>query len=197
MDWWSLSYAVLWLVVVAEGIGLLVVARAVGAIVLGSRDAIERDGLTLGKHAPDFEAISAGGRKVGLSDLLQTYSALIFASPSCRICRTLLPGLSTLAHRLDGHARIVILLRGSVEDAQLMQEEIGPAFQVWAIGLHGVAERFRTRVSPYLQVLDPSGVVRSKGLVNNIDHVEHLLFEAGVRDEELLRHGAELRPTRG
>ncbi|MDE3194154.1 MAG: redoxin domain-containing protein [Chloroflexota bacterium] len=199
MDLWLISYAVLWFLVIAEAIALMVLARAVGAIVLGTRDAIERDGLALGKAAPEFEAIAATGTKVGLGDLSGTYAALIFASPSCRICRSLLPGLPPLARRLEGKARIIVMLRGAPTDAELMAEEAAAPVEVWSIGARGIAEQFHARVSPYLQVIDPMGVVRAKGLVNGVEHVEHLLFEAGLRDQAIAQHSAKplLATTRG
>jgi hypothetical protein len=197
MDWWSISYAVLWLVVVIEALALLVLARAVGAIVLGTRDAIERDGLELGKKAPYFVGIRADGTTTGSSELVQHYAALVFASPSCRICRDMLPDLGRLARGLGDDARVVILLRGSVEDARLMQADVDPALEVWSIGASATAQRYRVRVSPYVQVLDPAGLVRTKGLVNNADQVEHLMFDAGLRNQVTARHAPKLALTKG
>lgn len=197
MDWWTLSFALLWFMVIGEAIAILILARAIGAVVLGSRDAIERDGLPIGQRAPDFEAVDADGQPRNLQELLGTPSALVFASPSCPICRRLLPGLVVLSQRVLGKASIVILLRGSIDDVRLMKEDTNATLPVWSIGHHGVAENFGARVSPYVQVIDGSGMVRAKGLVNNIDHVEHMLFEAGVRDSAISHHASELAPTVG
>jgi methylamine dehydrogenase accessory protein MauD len=192
MDAFGASYVVLWTLVIAEGVAIFVLLRAVGSIFLGGREAIERDGLPLGAVAPPFEAHDAAGRPVQLAHLLGRWSVLIFASPSCGICRELLPTVQSLSRDLGGAADISVLLRGEVEDARLMQESLAGPIRILAIGRNGIAQRYRVRVSPYAQVLDASGRVRAKGLVNTRDHVEHLLSSAGLEHRALDRHLEEI-----
>jgi hypothetical protein len=48
--------------------------------------------------------------------------------------------------------------------------------------------KYRVRVSPYATVIDPNGVVRAKGLVDRVEHIEHMLHDAGLRNEVTIRH---------
>ena len=52
----------------------------------------------------------------------------------------------------------------------------------------GVAEQYKVRVSPFAHILDPEGVVRAKGLVNDREGVEHLLSDAGMKHLALEKH---------
>ena len=45
IDIWTVSYIVLWVLVLLEGVAIIVLLRQFGAIYLGSRAAINRDGL--------------------------------------------------------------------------------------------------------------------------------------------------------
>ncbi len=192
MDIGSIAYLTLWLIVIAEGVAVIILARTFGAMILGTRDAIERDGLTLGNRAPEFEGVDPSGTQVASRDLLGDWLVLVFASPSCRICREMLPGLRQLARTLRGQVRLMILLRGSLEDAR--QFPLSDPLGILAIGYHGTAERYRVRVSPYVNVVDPEGRIRAKGLVNEPEHIEHLLSEAGLKHPIVLRHETHERP---
>ena len=191
MDLWAISYVVLWLLVIAEAVVLLVLLRAFGSMYLGSRDAIERDGLRLGTRAPDFTATAIDGTSVPLASLLDRWAVLVFAEPGCPICEEMGPQLTRLARELADRARVVLLVRRS---AELMRASPLASFSnvaALAIGAHGTADEYRVRVSPYVHVLDPEGVVRGKGLVNERKHVEHILYQAGFRDPVVNSHAPE------
>ena len=46
IDLFGVSYVVLWLIVLVLAVAVIVLAHALGTLYLGSREAIERDGLT-------------------------------------------------------------------------------------------------------------------------------------------------------
>ncbi len=188
MDLQSTSYILLWIIVAAESIAILVLVRIVGSIMLGSREAIERDGLVLGSAAPDFTGYTVTGEKFLLSQSSSQWVALIFASPACSICRSVIPTLAALSQDLGEAVQFLVLLRGGVDDARLFWEATDHALRVIAIGENEIANRYRVRVSPYLQVIDAQKTVRAKGLVNERGHVEHFLAEAGVDDPALKSH---------
>lgn len=100
----------------------------------------------------------------------------------------MLPGLNAFVHSLEESARIVLAVRGTVEEARVLGDDADPTILVLAIGAHGVAEQFGVRVSPYLTVVDPDGRVRAKGLVNTADDIAHKFAEAGFRHTSVGRH---------
>lgn len=197
MDLWGWSYLALWLLVALEGVALLVLAHAVGSIYLSSRQAIERDGLPIGSAAPSFEASDVAGKAVTLADLLGSWLVLLFATPACQVCRRMLPELGEFAETVRGSANVVLAVRGSIDEAGLLAAGLPSSVQVLAIGAHGPSEKYRVRVSPYVNIVDATGMIRAKGLVNNAVQVSHLLFTAGLHDETDSGHTTELEVVRG
>jgi hypothetical protein len=191
MDLGTIAYITLWLIVIVEGVALVVLTRTFGAMILGTRDAIERDGLKLGTVAPRFVATDTEGVQASSSGLFVGWTVAIFASASCRICREMLPALADLSEKLADQARVVILLRGSPEEARTLP--VAGRVEVFAIGAHGIAEQYRVRVSPYVNIIDPAQVVRAKGLADASEHIEHLLREAGFEHPVVMRHSAPSR----
>jgi len=191
MDFGTIAYITLWLIVIAEGVALVILTRTFGAMILGGRDAIERDGLKLGSVAPPFLATDTEGVPAPSSRLFAGWTVAIFASASCRICREMLPTLGALSEKLAGQARVLILLRGSPEDARTFP--VAGRVEVLAIGAHGIADQYRVRVSPYVNIIDPAQVIRAKGLADASEHIEHLLREAGFEHPAVMRHSAAPR----
>lgn len=188
MDLQFASHILLWVIVAAQAIAIIVVIRVLGTIMLGSREAIERDGLPIGADAPNFVGHLRDGEPFALSGNRSTWVALIFASPACSICRSLLPDLTELSDEFRGTVDFLVLLRGSIEDARLFSDRPLGNLEVVAIGAEEVANAYRVRVSPYLVVLDAKRTVQAKGLVNERRHVEHFLADAGLRDPLLASH---------
>jgi methylamine dehydrogenase accessory protein MauD len=187
MDIFTISYLILWAVVLLEAIALVVVLRAVGNLYLGSRGAIERDGLELDTTAPDFKGTLADGSTFDSRHLAGRWRVFLFALPTCQICRKLLPELRGLTDELGDEVGVHVLVRGTPSLAAAFAGSV-PSPNVVAISDAVATRGYRVRVSPYATVLDPNGQVRAKGLVDRIEHVEHLLQEAGVRNAVTLRH---------
>jgi methylamine dehydrogenase accessory protein MauD len=186
----TLAYALLWMLVIIEGVGLIILARTLGSILLGGREAIERDGLSIGAPAPSFEAVALDGSVVRSDSYRGRWLALVFAAPTCRICHAMLPDLAVLAEKVTGEADVLLLVRSTAEVAREMH--VHAPVEVLAIGEHGVADQYRVRVSPYVQIVDPRGVIRARGLVNVASHVEHLLRQAGLGQTIALAQAAPL-----
>jgi peroxiredoxin len=190
MDGVSLSYLVLWAIVIAQGFALLLMFRSMGTVFLASREGISRDGLRIGSKAPVFTAYDASGAK-SLTEFLGKWLVLVFAAPTCEICLSLLPGLERLQSDVADDVDVLILLRGDPSVAESYRQATRTTLPVLAIGDHGIAERYSVRVSPFVHVLDATGMIRAKGLVNTVENVAHQLYEAGLRGEQIGSHVPE------
>jgi peroxiredoxin len=187
MDLVSVSYVVLWIVVLTQGFAIVLMFRSVGTVFLASREGISRDGLKVGKRAPSFVAYD-GTTSHELREYLGKWLVMVFAAPTCQICLSLLPGLGKLGTELADQVDILILLRGEPEVVAEYRAATRTDLPVLAIGLHGVAERYSVRVSPFVHVLDADGIIRAKGLINTVENVQHQLYEAGLRDDRVGSH---------
>lgn len=188
MDTFTVSYVLLWAVVLVEGIAIVALLRTVGSLFLASRDAIERDGLAVGTELPAARFVHSSGGEMTRDDLLGKWTALIFAAPACRICRDLLPALPELQLDLADAADVYVIVRGGREDARLMAES-ADGVRIAALPDDIARSQFKVRVSPFVHIVAPDGRVAAKGLVNSRQDVEHLLAAGGLQSPTLQAHG--------
>jgi methylamine dehydrogenase accessory protein MauD len=178
------SNIVLWCLVIALSIMVFALMRQVGVLyerISPVGALLLRNGLKVGEAAPVLTVADLAGRAlaVGASRDDGKSTLLMFVSPTCPVCKTLLAVLksSRLAERdwLD----IVLASDGDVEEqrrfvsAQALQQfsyvvstPLGLAFQVSRL--------------PFAAIIDEHGVLRARGLINSREHLESL-FEAKRR----------------
>jgi methylamine dehydrogenase accessory protein MauD len=176
-----ISNALLWLAVVAlaavvaalvRQIGVLHERlRPVGALALAS-------GPEIGAAAPRAEAVDLAGAPVAIggSDPEGRDTLLFFLSPTCPVCKALLPALASLAR--ESGLRVVLASDGPREEhaAFVARERIAlPYVLGTALGL-----AYRVGRLPWAALVDGAGVLRAQGLVNSREHLESLL-EAKAR----------------
>jgi methylamine dehydrogenase accessory protein MauD len=173
------SNALLWLLVVALSGVVAALARQVG--VLHERLAplgalATASGPEPGEAAPVLlaPALSGASVRIGGVDESGRRTLLFFASPTCPMCKTLLP---TVRRAVVGErTRLVYASDGDpAEHAAFAREQaLDPASYVLSreLGL-----RYQVAKLPYAVLIDAAGIVRAKGIVNTREHVESL-FEA-------------------
>jgi methylamine dehydrogenase accessory protein MauD len=171
------SNLALWAVVVALAIVVLALARQVGLLHqrLGPAGALAlAGGPEPGKPAPALEVETLDGRLVSIGglDAHGRGTLLVFVSPSCPVCRTLLPALRSLAKR-ERSLRVVLASDGArAEHEAFVQEHVGELPYVLSQPL-GLA--YRVPRLPWAALVDARGILRSQGLVNSREHLESLL----------------------
>ena len=177
----AVSNGVLWLVVIALSIALLAVIRQLG--VLHERIApvgalMLAKGLKVGESTPQIAVQDLEGRSMTLGAVRTDERAtlIMFVSPSCPVCKTLLPALrSSLASERDW-LDIVLASDGEMtaqREFVLAQRLGGFSYVVSApLGISYQVSRL-----PFAVLVDSNGVLRARGIVNSREHLESL-FEA-------------------
>jgi methylamine dehydrogenase accessory protein MauD len=177
----AISNVVLWIVVLALLAVVLALTRQVG--VLHERIApvgalmINR-GLTVGEKAPVIDVADLNGQqlKVGSERGDGLSTLILFLSPTCPVCETLLPVLQSSRKQEKNWLQIVLASdgdpqahrefvrsRGLQEFPYVVSAPLGMTYQVSRL--------------PFAALLDPAGTLRARGLVNSREHLESL-FEA-------------------
>jgi methylamine dehydrogenase accessory protein MauD len=178
------SNVVLWLAVVVLACVVAALARQIGvlyervapagALMLGT-------GPVVGEPAPvvRVEDLAGAVRDLGAPSAEGRTTLLLFLSPTCPVCKTLLPVLRSLA-RSEGDALDVVLASDGprAEHEAFVRAERLEAFPYVLSPELGIA--YRVGKLPYAVLVDAGGVVRSRGLVNTREHLESL-FEAHER----------------
>lgn len=193
------SQVLLWIVVILQGIFLLALARQIGILhqrytSTGAR--IMNVGLNIGETAPDLEVQDMHGDRVTLGMERGKRTFLFFISTGCSICASLIPHLHRLFRSEEGNLEIKLIAFGTSPDA-------GKAYALEHSLLDGhlpfiisddLAFRYKVTLAPYGIVVDKTGIVRAKGLVNSSFDIDSLLNaeELGVRSiQEYLGAGQE------
>lgn len=172
------SHVVLWIVVLVLAGVVLALARQIGILyerVAPAGALAIGQGPAVGDPAPAVSAVDLQGAAhvVGgeRADGLRTL--LFFLSPACPVCKSLLPVLRSLV-RTERRLRLVLASEGTREDhVGFVAEHALDGFPYLLSPELGVT--YRVPKLPYAVLLDATGVIRSKGLVNSREHLESLL----------------------
>jgi methylamine dehydrogenase accessory protein MauD len=195
MDSLVIAVGLLWLLVIALAIMLFALARQIGVLFerVAPMGALVTDaGPKVGEAVRHFDLASLDGRKIVIGAASPRAQLVFFLSPTCPVCKKLLPLLPSIQASEATPVNIVLASDGEVAEhtrfAQkhsldrfpyVLSQELGMAYQIGKL--------------PYAVLLDESGKVRAKGLVNSREHLESL-FEArelGVASLQQYVHGAE------
>jgi methylamine dehydrogenase accessory protein MauD len=106
-----------------------------------------------------------GPHPSGLSRLL------LFVSPTCPVCKKLLP----IAKSFAGGEKLDVALVGDGDLAEQLQMIESHGLQrVTYLNSPQVGMAFQVGKLPYAILIDEEGVIRAKGLVNSREHLESL-----------------------
>lgn len=177
----AVSNVVLWLVVIGLSVALLAVIRQLG--VLHERIApvgalMLAKGLKVGESAPTIAAPDLEGRTVtvGAARADGRTTLIMFVSPTCPVCKTLLPILkSSLASERDWLDIILASDGESSHQREFVQANRLGGFPYLVSAPLGIS--YQVSRLPFAALIDAQGVLRARGIVNSREHLESL-FEA-------------------
>lgn len=180
---WLASYIALWAIVLFQGVVIFVLLRQLGVIYLGTAQGVANDGLDVGHAAPDFSLTQLDGLSVSLASFQAKPLVLIFGSPTCVPCRGLIPDLNAFARDRANELGVLFLSRGDEHSARRLADELSIEVPVASHPDEKLPDAYQARVTPFGFLVDKQGVIRAKGLANNREHLE-LLLRNGALDED-------------
>ena len=176
-----ISNIVLWLLVLVLAAVLLAVVRQLGVLherITPAGALMLNRGLTVGEAAPELEVTDLAGQAlhVGAKRSDGRSTLLLFVSPTCPVCKTLLPAVKSSRKDERGWMDLILASDGDVAEQRAFVRAHGleaiPYVVSAALGLAYQVSRL-----PFAALLDENGVLRARGLVNSREHLESL-FEA-------------------
>jgi methylamine dehydrogenase accessory protein MauD len=178
------SNIVLWIAVLALAGVVVALVRQIGVLherVAPAGALALASGAKVGEAAPVVAVEDLGGvvRTIGEPAADGRDTLLFFLSPTCPICKALLPALGSLASAEADRLRVLLASDGprAEHEAFVRAQHLEDFSYVLSAPL-GVTHQVGKL--PYAVLLDAAGVVRAKGLVNTREHLESL-FEAMER----------------
>lgn len=175
--WW-VSYGALWIIALLEAAMLVALARQIGVLhtrVGGTGARMTNTGLEVGNVAPAFRERDLQGREVTLGVERNKPTLLIFLSPNCHLCGELAPAVRTL-HRFEKREVEIVLISLAADDAENRAYVRKHRLEaVPYLVSPKLAYDYHVASAPYGILVDAQGKVYTKGLSNNLEHLESLL----------------------
>jgi len=177
----GVSVIVLWIVVLCLLAVVLALTRQLG--VLHERIApvgalMLNRGLAVGEPAPAIDVVDLHGAnlRLGAPRTDGKSTLLLFVSPTCPVCKSLLPIVKSSGRDERDWLDIILASDGDTDEHR---------DYVRANGLGGIpyvlsaplGMTFQVSRLPFAALLDETGVLRARGLINSREHLESL-FEA-------------------
>jgi len=157
-------------------IGFFVLVRQIGILYerispVGAM--INESGPKTGEVSPAFNLPSLTGGQVQVGSPSSRHNLVFFLSPTCPICKKLLPVLKSIDKNESNWLSVILASDGDeknhydfIQNAQLggfpyvISEQLGVTYRVSRL--------------PFAVLLDNEGIVRAKGLVNTREQLESL-----------------------
>jgi methylamine dehydrogenase accessory protein MauD len=175
------SNVVLWLVVIGLALALLAVVRQLG--VLHERIApvgalMLAKGLKVGELAPEVLAHDLKGLPltVGKARTDERATLIMFVSPTCPVCKALLPVLKSSLGAEKDWLDIVLASDGEMAaQREFVAAQRLDHFSYIVSAPLGIS--YQVSRLPFAVLIDAQGILRARGIVNSREHLESL-FEA-------------------
>jgi methylamine dehydrogenase accessory protein MauD len=185
---WSVSIVILWIIVLFLGFLLIGTLRALGVLSWRldnlestSPRRIGRDGVKCGKKAPDFTLPSVEGDAVSLHDFYGRKLMLVFTQSGCSQCKAIVPELNRLA---DGEMQVIVVNNADLETTRKWCAEVGARFPVLAQEKMSVSKRYEVFATPFAFMVDENGIVASKGIIKNRQHIRYVMSGTAVAEPD-------------
>lgn len=175
-----ISNAILWLCVIALLIAVVALARQIGVLyerVAPAGALMMNQTLKVGDTAPSLEVEELlSGRPLSIGAQQEKSQLIFFLSPSCPVCKTLLPVLKSSAQAEASWLTVTLASDGESREhldfiSEYSLEKFDYVLSERLGKLYGVAKL------PYAVLIDDKGDVSSMGLINSREHLESL-FES-------------------
>jgi methylamine dehydrogenase accessory protein MauD len=196
----AVSQIALWIVVAILAATVLALARQIGVLHerIAPMGALTIDkGPKVGDVAPVFDLRDLGGHAVAIGgpDAGGRSTMLMFVSPTCPVCKKLLPIVKSIAESEAGWLRLMFTSDGDDSEQRAFVARYGlESFPMVLSSELGMT--WRVSKLPYAVIIDEEGRVRAKGLVNTREHLESIIQAkqmgvASIQDYLRARQGAE------
>lgn len=181
------SHLILWVIVIGQCFVVFALMRQIGVLherVFPAGALATGPGPRAGEKTPIAHLVAIDESEITLGDGV-TSTLLLFVSPSCPVCKTLLPIVHSVEKSETRNHPLQLVLASDGDTAEERQQHL--AF----ISRHKLAQNryvvsrrlglaFLVEKLPFAALIDNTGVIRARGLVNSREHLESL-FEAHER----------------
>lgn len=179
MEAMIVSNILLWCLLLALAFVVMGLVRQIGVLHgrIAPAGALMVDkGVAVNEPAPQVTAADRHGRPVNFGYAGEKAQLLFFLSPTCPICKSLLPAIKSIAKEEAQRLDVVFVSDGEPAAQQALIAEHKLEGATYVVGPE-VGMTYQIGKLPYAALIDQNGILRAKGLVNSREHLDSL-FEA-------------------
>jgi methylamine dehydrogenase accessory protein MauD len=171
-----ISNVLLWVLMLGVIVALWALARQIGILYerIAPMGALVTDsGPKLGEAAPRFEVPALNGARVIIGGERPKSQLLFFLSPTCPVCKKLLPILRSAAHAEREWLDVVLASDGEATQHLAFYGEAKLSEFPYVLSAD-LGMTYRVSRLPYAVLMDERGIIRAKGMINTREHLESL-----------------------
>jgi methylamine dehydrogenase accessory protein MauD len=190
VDALTVSVVLLWLAVIALGLMLWALSRQVGVLFerVAPMGALVTDaGPAVGTESPSFMLTGLQSEAVTIGGAQPKATLVFFLSPTCPVCKKLLPVLQAL-RRDEGRALNIVLASDGEQAEHLAFVHANGLREMPYVLSTELGMGYRVSRLPYAVLLDTRGVVAAKGLVNSREQLDSLLNAHDMRQPTIQQY---------
>ena len=181
------SNIVLWVLVIVLALIVLALARQVGILherVAPAGALMPTSGPKVGEMTEAMTLSDLGGNEVILGGANPSGEAtfVMFISPTCPVCKSLVPTAKSLAKREGKRMRLIFASDGGKpEQHEAYARDLNLKDYHYVIS-EGLGMAYEVSKLPFALLLGGDGTLHSKGLVNTREHLESLVeaMDSGI-----------------
>jgi len=168
----------LWILVILLLVTVFALARQIALLhrripAVGAR--MTEAGPMIGKQAPEFQGLDLFGKHVSLAFPSKKQTLVVFVTPSCPACDDAMVALRSIQRTERRHLEIVLVaLKGNEQENRAFASKYNIEDRKFLLSSE-LGELYHVASSPYGVLIGADGTVRSKGIINHLEHLESLL----------------------
>ena len=170
------ALVVLFGLIIALTVGLLALGRQIGILFerVSPMGALVNDsGPEVGQQTPLFNLESLNGGAVALGPKPGRSTLVFFLSPTCPVCKKLLPIVDSIRKAEGRWLDVVLASDGEKQQHERFIQTAKLSDYPYVVSTElGLA--YRVARLPYAVLLDEHGIIRAKGLINNREQFDSL-----------------------
>jgi methylamine dehydrogenase accessory protein MauD len=191
------AVVVLWIVVLGLIVALFAMARQTGVLFerISPMGALINDaGPKIGDASPRFTLPNLNGGVVSLGGPADRSTLVFFLSPTCPVCKKLLPILKSISTSESRWLDVVLASDGEEQKHREFIERAGLAAFPYVLS-SDLGITFRVSRLPFAVLIDEAGTIVSKGLINNREQFESLFNAKELGVDSIQTFIEQLKPT--
>jgi len=183
----TISYVALWALVLVACVGVLVLGKQVGTLLIRVPPRTARmtnAGPDIGHQIESFKLVDLAGNDISIPSATGARQMIVFLSAGCRSCSKIAPALRTIQYE-ERELEIIFAGIGGSPAGHKGFAESHNLLDGYVNGTT-LAARYSIWTAPYAMLIDHTGEVISKGVVNELEDINSLLQVADLPDDARL-----------